>query len=366
MSAREFSEYANKPRSYLLSNLFARQQVAIVGGMPKAMKTWIILNLIRALIHPDAPPFLDLPAVRNVNEGNSRILLVEEEGDAEELWERMSLVFQDVPDWQDKVFVGHHLGVRLDEEGWIQRLEDVIAEHNIDVLFGDPMQDLHSADENDAGEIGVVWTNIGRLRSRFRRLAVVIIHHFNKEGDITNGWKSLRGSIRSGASADFGIFVEKGHTQDGSNAIRIASDGRSLKAKQAGVEGILERVFDDARGLFITPPPGTIITKDGEARPALPGKERAAANRDGKGEPLTGVNIQKNNKTQALFDLVVSQGGSARLSDLTRLLDAYPQTVQRWADKHPQLTTTKQNGSIVIQTKDVIVVNTETGETSPY
>jgi len=224
MSGSDFSDMASEPRSFLINKLLARRQVCVVAGPPKAMKTWVMLAMIKSLI--TGTEFLGIPNMTGV--GGARCLIIEEEGDAEEFKQRMDMVFADSTiDWREFVVIGHHLGVKFDSDTWVTEVENVINQHRIDAVFADPFQRLHSADENSASEQGPIWTNVHRLTTRFPRLGVVLLHHFNKTGDINLGWNAFRGSSRMAGEVDLGIFVER-RPKSEANGAKLKFDGRSI------------------------------------------------------------------------------------------------------------------------------------------
>lgn len=244
MSGSEFAEQADKPRQFLINNLLARRQVAVMAGPPKNFKTWLALGMIRCVITGEE--FCGIPDMNGV--GSGKVLFVEEEGDAEELYQRLKLVMGDIP-WQDKVIIGHHMGVRLDEESWVSQLEDVIEKHNIDMVVLDPLQRMHGGDENNATEMGPVWSGLHRLTTRFKHIGIVILHHFNKAGDINMGWNALRGSSRTAGEADLGIFVQRRPKSEGPGT-KVKFDGRTIPYLETpDGSDLFKFKFDDHRGL---------------------------------------------------------------------------------------------------------------------
>ncbi len=244
MTGHEFGSVASGGRKFVIEHLLASRQVAIIGGQPKHKKTWLALNLIRSTIHGE--PFCGIPGF--MGKGGMKWLIVEEEGDAEELLERASNVLAHPDrDWRDYTFWAHHLGCRLDDPNWIDKLITKIEEYGIcdsgagGVLL-DPLQRMTIADENSSTEQGVVWNNIHKLTTKFPELVVVILHHFGKDKEASQGGLALRGSSRHWAEADLGIFIEKKMIK-GNEVLKVGFDGRTLKGWGFGC---------DARGYAIT------------------------------------------------------------------------------------------------------------------
>lgn len=223
-TGHDFSMEANQPRQYVVNNLLARGEVAMIAGPPKNKKTWFALGMAHAVVY--GVPMMGIEEFAGVQ---GKVMIVEEEGDAESLYERAQMVFGcDGEEWKNRTLWGHHLGCRLDEEAWIVRLEKEIETFEPTLLILDPLQRMHGKDENSASEMGEVWVNLHRLIRRFPNLAVVVLHHFNKEGDISLGWNAMRGSSRNAAEADLGIFCQKTPSAEFEGS-KVYIDGRNYK-----------------------------------------------------------------------------------------------------------------------------------------
>lgn len=238
----------NADQAPLINALVKRQQLALVVGPEKSLKTWFVFNMARTVLKP-SEPFLDIPTyVGPATPG--RVLIVEEEGTAGNLYDRACMVFHDVENWRDRVTWWHRRGVRIDEESWIEELEQ--ACEGIDLLILDPMQDLHSAgNENDASEMVPFWNNIRRLMMRFPDMAIVLIHHFNKTGLIEQKWKAIRGSSRTGGTADVGFFLERKMVKDEpTRIVRFCLDGREIEDNLSPDGKEVFEITFGANGLF--------------------------------------------------------------------------------------------------------------------
>jgi hypothetical protein len=190
--------------------------------------TWCGLNIIRSVITDE--PLFGIPGLvapeRESEADIPRILFVEEEGDAEGFMSRLESSLKGV-EWDPYLFIGHHLGVKLDTDVWVERLGKYIEDLNISLLLLDPFSRTYSVDEDSAAEMGQVWNRIAQLTTRFRNLSIIVIHHFSKSGSIEGGWNSFRGSSRTAAEADLGIFMEAATQKQGGGAM-IRFDGRSI------------------------------------------------------------------------------------------------------------------------------------------
>lgn len=246
---KDFEQVANRPRQYVIDNFLARRQTFIVAGPPKNMKTWFLLNMIRTMLTP-GEAFCGIPNLIGAPSGDKlRIMLVEEEGDEEELYQRIEQVLKGTP-WREQLVIAHHLGVKLDNPDWVKRLERQIVKHDTDVLLFDPLQRLHSGEENSSTEMGKVFNTTHYLQTRFPKLNLGILHHFNKAGSISDGWNALRGSGRIAGEVDLGIFIEKRAQAEGPG-IKVKFDGRTIPPMRSeDGKDIFKFRFDGETGLF--------------------------------------------------------------------------------------------------------------------
>jgi len=226
MTGAEMEEYAEVQEQWLIQGLLSKRQAWIIGGQAKTYKTWFVLNVVKCLLTPGSA-LCGIPKLES-NDQVRNILIVEEEGPLSELNKRARKVLSGT-DWRERLFIMHHLGVKLDNNEWGARLAKIIEEKQIDILIFDPLQRLHSGDENDATAMGVVWNAIDRLLARFTELSIIILHHFKKVGDAAGDWGALRGSSRLAGEADLGSFISlRGSSEP--RGIKIKFDGRAIEA----------------------------------------------------------------------------------------------------------------------------------------
>jgi predicted transcriptional regulator len=207
-------------RRWIISGLLSPGDKAMIWGPPKAYKTWITLDLIRALTRQT--PFLKRGEW--LAEKPHRVLLVEEEGSIDGLMERVErLHLED----DDPFMLIHKQGVAFNNPDSISYLVSICREYEVDVLIFDPLQRMiPGVNENDSSETGVIWDEITRMQRLCGDLAVVVVHHANKSDQ--SGWMSSRGASRHGGEVDLGIEVRKHPTED--DAMSIWIDGRDIYA----------------------------------------------------------------------------------------------------------------------------------------
>lgn len=197
--------------------------VAIFAGVPKVGKS--------------------LWASQTALESRRPTLLIIEEGSRSGISFRLrrqafELGIEDPP-----ITVMHRQRIRLDDRASVSRLRAYLAETRPELVILDPLNRLHSADENKPSQMTPVMDALAEIAYDDGGRAVVAIHHVNKpsadrRGDI---WDRLRGasSIRSGTDANLILDGDRGNY-------------RKLVGEFRDAEPLLEHLeFDRARLLFL-------------------------------------------------------------------------------------------------------------------
>lgn len=223
LSYEDLMEISEQETEWILEGLIAPSDKVLISGPMKAYKTWIMLDLARALV--TGQPFLKRGEWKPKKP--RRVLIVEEEGSRDAFSKRIRKMNLTEEEGR-RLTVLHREGIRFTEPDTIAFLIDLCRKTEVDVLFLDPLQRMiPGVNENDSAETGVVWDEVFRLQHLCPGLAVVILHHANKTERLN--WESVRGSSRHGGEVDVGVFVEKHPTED--HAVRIAVDGRDVFAQ---------------------------------------------------------------------------------------------------------------------------------------
>jgi len=189
---------------WLLTSLWARAGVGILGGPPKCCKSWLALEM--ALAVASGAPCLGLFCV-----GDPGGVLV--------------YMAEDAPPVVKARLGGicRHRGVdlaalavdlitapalRLDRARDRERLRDAVAHRAPRLLVLDPFVRLHRIDENDAGQVSALLGYLRELQ-RAHDLAVLVVHHARKNGSAGQPGQSLRGSGDFFAWADSLLYVRR-------------------------------------------------------------------------------------------------------------------------------------------------------------
>lgn len=210
-------ETAHEDVDYVVQDLIAAGDKVMVAGPPKALKTWTVLDLVRALTQGDKFLHRDEWSVPSPK----RVAFVEEEGSPQLFFRRVELLGIDTD--SDAVVWAHRRGFRFTEPAAVERLIGELRAHGTDVVIFDPLQRMiPGVDENGAAETGVVWDAVARMHEALPHLVVIVIHHTNKDGGLS--WNAIRGSSRHAGEVDLGLFLDKGDD----HTLKLGLDGRDI------------------------------------------------------------------------------------------------------------------------------------------
>lgn len=150
----------------------------LFGGETKLGKSWVLLELARALSLVTAPFNLDTFQV----EPGARVLIVEQELGEQGLQKRVKAIF-----------TGHSTGDRLWYVSRVPQLQlnslegrdllcRLIDQTECNILMLDPIGKCHTYDENSNTDIARLWAHLETIQWQYRAasLSLVISHHFGK------------------------------------------------------------------------------------------------------------------------------------------------------------------------------------------
>jgi hypothetical protein len=189
---------------WLVDQLFARSSVGLLGGPPKAFKTWVAAELALAVATgtpafgrfaaPDPGTVLffgaedPLPDLRTRFDGIARARGLD--------LTTVPLLLLDVAQ------------LRLDDAGHLDRLHRTVALHAPRLLVLDPFVRLVAGlDENSARDVSAV---LGALRTLQREhdVTVLLVHHMRKS-PAAHPAQQLRGSGDFSAWLDSGLYLTR-------------------------------------------------------------------------------------------------------------------------------------------------------------
>jgi hypothetical protein len=201
--AADIDDVDARPR-WLVTSLWARAGVGILGGAPKCCKSWLALEM--ALAVASGAPCL---GVFETGDAGPVLLYMAEDAAAVVKARLLGICRHR---GLDLAALGVHLitapALRLDRAHDQERLRDAVATYAPRLLVLDPFVRLHRIDENDAGQVSALLGYLRELQ-RAHDVAVLVVHHARKNGHAGQPGQSLRGSGDFFAWADSLLYVRR-------------------------------------------------------------------------------------------------------------------------------------------------------------
>lgn len=214
LTHEEWAALADEEIPWILPDLLAHSDKVMISGPPKTFKTYMLLDMCRSLT--TCTPFLKrgewTPKV------TSNVLLVEEEGSKHQWARRLRRagLLNGAP-----FMCLHRHGISFADPTTVDEVIQICRQENIDVLLFDPLQRMiPGLDENSAADMAQVWDQVMRIQLAIPGIAVAIVHHSRKDGDVE------RGSGRHAGEVDLRVRVTRDDFEE--MTMRIQMEGRDV------------------------------------------------------------------------------------------------------------------------------------------
>ena len=166
---------------WLEPKVLPKRGIWILGGLTGIGKSYITLDLVRALTTATCPwdcPHLTVPE-------QCRVLYVEQEIGRYGLWDRARRVFErhQPRTYHDRAFfITQDPAYQLDTPEGRKHVCEVQRDVRPHVLVLDPISHFHTSEESDNTAIGKLFQTIAELKqaSLDDDMSVIIAHHFKK------------------------------------------------------------------------------------------------------------------------------------------------------------------------------------------
>lgn len=220
---------AEQPIDWLVRDLLAVGEKAMLVAPPKAKKTFLALHLARCVA--TGQPFLE-ESNWSVDAPGA-VLFVQEEHAPQQWAKRLRKVFDGAMD--APFYFMHRTNISLNQEPHVDALIERARSIDARLIIIDPWQRvIPGVNENDAADTQPAWTAVHRLAHKTNAV-VLVIHHTNK-GDGELRMDMARGSSRMAGEVDLILVARK----VGSN-IELFMEGRDV---ENALDGNLEIAHD--------------------------------------------------------------------------------------------------------------------------
>lgn len=191
-------------RQWLIEGLWVREGAGLIGGPPKAGKSWLVLDL--ALSVASGTQALGRFAVGE----KGPVLLFPAEDGASAVRARVDALARTrgvevTPELPLHVITADAL--KLDDEAHRASLEALIVQVKPKLLVLDPLVRLHSGSENSAEHVAELLGYLRRVQRRFA-VAIIVTHHVSKKSSNHPG-DALRGSSDLHAWGDSNLYLQR-------------------------------------------------------------------------------------------------------------------------------------------------------------
>ena len=213
-----------KPRRWLIDQLWGASAVGVIGGAPKCSKTWLALDMSLSVATGTAclgRYQVPLPGPVLVYLAEDSLAIVRERVDG--IARHRGLDLDSIP-----IHVITAPVLRLDREPHRTQLLETARRLRPRLLLLDPLVRLHGIDENHAGEVAELLAYFRSLQ-RELDLSVVLVHHTRKNapGGTAEGL-GLRGSSDIHAFGDSNLYLRRT-----SDRLMLSSEHRAAAAARS-------------------------------------------------------------------------------------------------------------------------------------
>ncbi|VVC03446.1 AAA domain protein [Candidatus Bilamarchaeum dharawalense] len=204
---KELQTIISKPNNWIVDGYIPKDSIILLAGKRGFYKSWGALHL--ALAIASGKPFLGkYPALLYP------VLYLDEENGVNVLKERVMQIKQGMglEGSVENLCFSSFAGFKISNAQAKLALETFIKQHGIKVIIVDTLRRIISSEENDAGEINSIFTNLIRPISSEYGVTWIFLHHLRKgmAGKVpTDLLDELRGSSELANYADGVIIFEK-------------------------------------------------------------------------------------------------------------------------------------------------------------
>lgn len=199
LSIRELLQREFPPLVFLVDGMIAKGHFVLLGGRAKSGKSWLVLQLARAIDLGE--PFLGRVTLRG------RVLLIALEDGERRIYQRANVL-----KWQpQQAGVVCELAKFDGENGQpgpgLAQIEAIIGDYDL-VIIDTLIATLSGRiSENDNAAMGVIVNELARMAHEYNK-TILLVHHTGK-GSAENIFDLLRGASAIRGAYDVGLLLER-------------------------------------------------------------------------------------------------------------------------------------------------------------
>lgn len=191
-----------EPEMILDEGVLPERGVLILGGQPKTGKSLVSMNIAMAIA--TGTQWLDFDVSKQ-----RKVMIIQAENSYYNMRRRIKAMVDQQPLSRGMLTISDPASLKLNDHQDFIALEDLITEHESEVLIIDPLVYFHSVDENDNAAMGMVMEQLRNLANN-HNVAIIIVHHAKKAGPIeSSGGSNLRGASSVFGSVDTSIILSR-------------------------------------------------------------------------------------------------------------------------------------------------------------
>jgi RecA-family ATPase len=177
-SLKDLNDLEIQPIVWVVNSLIPEKSIVIIGGKRGTFKSFNAICL--SICVASGMPFLNVFETQK-----KRVLYVDEENGIAILKERTQKILNglnltDQKEIKENLFFSSFENLKLDIGVWRWKLEKAIIEFKPEVIVIDSLRRVVSFDENVAGEMSKLFTDIIRPLSEKYNLTWILLHHLRK------------------------------------------------------------------------------------------------------------------------------------------------------------------------------------------
>ncbi|MFA4975349.1 MAG: AAA family ATPase [Candidatus Paceibacterota bacterium] len=185
---------------WLVDSLISKQGMMALSGNPGDFKTWVTIHIALCVSR-------NLPVFGKFKASQGGVLIIDEEDHIRLLQKRLELLGAKET---DNIHYLSQSGIKVDMEEVRDMILGIVKEKNIKLVILDSLVRVHGQDENDAGGMAKVFSNLQKIITE--GASILFTHHHRKQQKgqgSNNPGQSMRGSSDILAAVDCHMTIEK-------------------------------------------------------------------------------------------------------------------------------------------------------------